>query len=85
MNRKARDRKIAEEIASELTLALGGPVAPEMLAENRDAVCEVFERVFDAHGIVNEFAGANILKCVPKILAKAELARRRDSATVKAE
>jgi hypothetical protein len=35
MNRKARDRKVAQEIANELTEALG-PVAPEMLTRNSD-------------------------------------------------
>jgi hypothetical protein len=73
MNRRARDRRIAEEIAAELTAALG-PVAPEMLIERRGIVEQVFERIFDRHGIVTEHAGANVLKCVPRILAKAHLA-----------
>jgi hypothetical protein len=76
MNRKARDRKVAQEIADELTAALG-PVAPEMLAANRDTVEEVFERVFDRHQIVTESAGANILKCVPRVLAKAAMPQRK--------
>jgi hypothetical protein len=77
MNRKARDRKIAEEIADELAKALGSTVTPEALAGRDDIVCAAFERVFDAHGIVNEFAGANVLKCVPKILARRQLDAQR--------
>ena len=85
MNRKARDRKIAEEFAAELCEALGGPVMPEALIENRDTVCEVFGRVLDKHKIVNEAAAACVLACVPRVLAKnfkfAERNRRIDAAT----
>jgi hypothetical protein len=76
MNRKARDRKIAEEVVAELAKVLG-PVAPEMLIEHRGVVEETFERVFNRHQIVNEFAGANILKCVPRVLAKAAMLQRK--------
>jgi hypothetical protein len=82
MNRRARDRRIAEEIGTELCEALGGPVPPEALTENRDTVCEVFGRVFDRHGIVTESAGACVLACVPRVLAikLAERNRRIDAA-----
>jgi hypothetical protein len=69
---KARDRRIAEEIAHELQRVLG-PILPEELAENRDAVCGVFDRVFDRHRIVNEDVGARILARVPKELARLNL------------
>jgi hypothetical protein len=79
-----RERRIAEEIASELHRVLG-PIMPESLAEHRDVVCEVFDRLFDRHGIVAEAAGARILAHVPKVLARlnqsfAELNRRLDAA-----
>jgi hypothetical protein len=90
MNRKARDRRVAEEVANGLHDALGpgllhqiggGVVTPEALPEEiRDKIDEVFSRVYDAHGIVNKFAGANILKCVPRALAKAELNRQLNAA-----
>jgi hypothetical protein len=73
MNRRARDRRIAEEIVSELCEALGPALPPEALTENRDLVGEVFGRVFDRHGVVTESAGASILACVPRLLAKAAL------------
>jgi len=62
-----------------------GPILPEALAENRDTVCEVFERVFDRHHVVTEDVGARILARVPKELAVlnlqfAELNRQLDAA-----
>jgi hypothetical protein len=81
MNRKARDRKIAEEVVAELAKALGGPVIrPEALVEHSDTVGDIFGRVLDAHHIASEFAAANIMKCVPRILAKAERNRRLGAA-----
>jgi hypothetical protein len=79
VNRKARDRKIAQEIADELAAALGGQVAP--VAENSDTVCEVFGRVFDRHGIVSGHAGALVLGLVPKVLAKAAMQREKSSSS----
>jgi hypothetical protein len=80
MSRKARDSRIAAVIGEELTKALGPVIRPEALTEHSDVVCEVFGRVFDQHGVVTEWVAANVLKCVPRVLAKAELARRRDAA-----
>jgi phage gpG-like protein len=82
MNRKARDRRVAQEFADELTKALGGPaMPPEALTANRETVGEIFGRVLDRHQIVNEAAAACVLACVPRVLAKnfksAELNRRR--------
>lgn len=71
-NGERRDRRIAEEIAAELTEALG-PIAPEALIEHRDTVCETFDRVFDRHQIITEDAGARILGYVPKVLAARNL------------
>jgi hypothetical protein len=90
MNRKARDRRVAEEVVNELYDALGpvllhqigcGVVTSEALPEEaRDKVGDVFSRVFDRHKIVTKFAGANVLACIPRILAKAELNRQLDAA-----
>ena len=94
MNRKARDRRVAEEIADELAKALGGPAltaiarsripSEALTEETRDTVGEVFGRIFDQRGIVTEAAAANILMCVPRILAKnfkaAERNRQLDAA-----
>ncbi|WMT77453.1 hypothetical protein [Bradyrhizobium sp. Ash2021] len=52
----------------ELTAALG-PVMPQTLAEHPAVVERIFESVFNAHGIVAEHAGRNVLQCVPRILA----------------
>jgi hypothetical protein len=70
LRRRARERQIAEEIASELRRAFGGPIMPEALGGgNRDIVCEVFGRVFDSHQILSESAAARILAHVPRYLA----------------
>jgi hypothetical protein len=70
MNRRARDRRIAQEFADELSKALGGPVPPEALTANGEIVCEIFGRVLDRHQIVTESAAACVLRCVPRVLAK---------------
>ncbi len=64
----ARERRVAEEIASELHRVLG-PTMPEALAEKSDVVCGIFADAFDRHGIVDESVGARILGHVPKFLA----------------
>jgi hypothetical protein len=69
MNRRARDRRIAEEFADELTKALGAPVKPEMLAAHGEIVCKIFGDVLDAHGIREEAAAACVLRCIPRVLA----------------
>jgi hypothetical protein len=76
MNRKARDRKVAEEIAAELTAELG-PIAPEDLTANSDRVGEIFGRALDRHEIVSENAAAHVLACVPRILARNFAERNR--------
>jgi hypothetical protein len=80
MNRKARDRRIAEEIVDELTKELGGPVMPEALTANPETVGAVFGRVLDRRGIVNESAAACILKCMGRALAKNFRNRQLDAA-----
>jgi hypothetical protein len=72
MNRKARDRAVAAEIVAELTKALG-PVAPEMLTANSDKVCEIFGAALDRHEIVSEFAAANVMRCIPRLLARRQI------------
>ena len=66
---RARERRIAEEIARELHRALG-PHAPEALAENSDVVCGIFSAAFDEHRVVSESSGARILAYVPAELAR---------------
>jgi hypothetical protein len=70
MNRRARDRKIAEEFAAELCEALGGPMAPEALTEHSEKVGEIFGRVLDRHAITSESAAEHVLMCLPRVLAK---------------
>jgi hypothetical protein len=81
---RARERRIAEEIAEELHRALG-PIMPQDLGENGDTVRRLFGDAFDRHGIINETVAARILARVPKKLAElnlkfAELNRRLDAA-----
>ena len=87
MNRKARDRLVAQQFVNELTTALGGPVMPETLAENSETVCRIFGDVLDRHQIVAESAAACVMRAVPRVLAKAELQRqlamRRAKGTLK--
>jgi hypothetical protein len=67
-----RERRIAEEIASELQRVLG-PILPQDLGENGDTVRGVFGDAFDRHGIINETVAARILARVPKELAAMNL------------
>jgi hypothetical protein len=81
---RARERAIADEIANELHRVLG-PLNPEDLEKNSATVGEVFGRVFDRHGIIDEAPAAQILARVPKELAAlnlpfADLNRKLDSA-----
>lgn len=80
-NQRARERRIAEEIAD--AIHRSGPTLPENL--NRESVCGIFADAFDRHGIVAEDAGARILSYVPKVLAGlnqsfADLNRKLDAA-----
>jgi hypothetical protein len=63
-----RERRIAEEIASELHRVLG-PTMPEVLAAKSDVVCGIFADAFDRHHVNSEVSGERILAHVPRVLA----------------
>ena len=82
--RRAKERRIAEEIARELHRVMG-PFVPEMLTIKSDAVAAIFTAAFDSHNVVDERAAERILHHVPVVLADlnreyAELNSRIDAA-----
>ena len=66
--RRAKERRISEEIARELHRVMG-PFVPEMLTIKSDAVVAIFTAAFDSHNVVDERAGERILHHVPVVLA----------------
>src|ERR1019366_6279067 len=66
--RKAKERRISEEIARELHRVMG-PFVPEMLTIKSDAVEAIFTAAFDSHNVVDERAAERILHHIPMVLA----------------
>jgi hypothetical protein len=64
----AADKLIMEDVGGAIMRLVDGKQEDNVV--NRDIVCAVFGRVFDRHQIVTESAGALILACVPRVLAK---------------
>ena len=78
--RRAKERRIAEEIARELHRVMG-PFVPEMLATKNAVIHKVFADAFDLHSVTDEPSAGRVLAHVPKALAGlnlkfAELQRR---------
>jgi hypothetical protein len=72
MMTRARERRIAEEIARELHRAIGN-LMPESLPAHGDVVRSTFGDAFDRHHIVDETVAARILARVPRTLARLNL------------
>jgi hypothetical protein len=66
--RRAKERRISEEIAAEINRQLG-PIPPETLAERNELICAIFGAALDRHKIVNEAIAARVMAFVPQFLA----------------
>jgi hypothetical protein len=86
--RRARERRIAAEIANELYHALRpamdkGPDAETLMAENRGLVAHIFGIACERHQLATEAAAARVLAYVPSVLA--EMNRRFEDLNKKFE
>jgi hypothetical protein len=72
-NQRARERRIANEIAHEIHRVMGPTLPEALVGENSDVVCGIFADAFDRWHVVSEVSGERILAHVPKVLAELNL------------